>query len=212
MGKVEYRVSGDSAIGTLLFKGMCVEFVIDAADLSGVQAHKWHYASNAYIATSVTVEVDCSGTLVTKKRELFLHNFLLKPRPQEAVQHISKNGLDNRRVNLRLVDVGTLNNQKKKKRNVELPPLCGIRPEEIPKHIWYVQANGYHRDRFAIEFKTEGILWKTTSSKDVSLQDKLQKAKQHLEMLYELYPHLDPKREEALAATLEASFRNILAV
>jgi hypothetical protein len=55
MGKVEYRVKGDSAIGTLLFKGMCVEFVIDAADLSGVKAHKWHYASNAYIATSVTV-------------------------------------------------------------------------------------------------------------------------------------------------------------
>jgi hypothetical protein len=189
---------------------MCVDFVIDAADLSGVQAYKWHYASNSYIATSVLVDVDVSGTTVQKKRELYLHNLLMKPRPQEAVQHISKNGLDNRRENLRLVDAGTLNNQTKKRRNVELPSMCGIRPEEIPKHIWYVQANGYHRDRFAIEFKTEGILWKSTSSKDVSLKEKLESAKKHLEILYAEYPQLDPKREEAVAKLLEESFQTIL--
>jgi hypothetical protein len=108
------------------------------------------------------------------------------------------------------VDLGTLNNQTKKRRNVELPPLCGIRPEEIPKHIWYVQANGYHRDRFAIEFKTEGILWKSTSSKDVSLKEKLDAAKAHLEILYEAFPHLDPKKEEVVARILEDSFQKIL--
>lgn len=209
MGKVDYRTVENYVIGSLLYKGMCVEFVIDAVDLSGIQAYKWHY-SNAYISTSVTVDVDVSGTMVSKKRELYLHNLLLKPRPQEAVQHISKNGLDNRRENLRLVDLGTLNNQTKKRRNVELPPLCGIRPEEIPKHIWYVQANGYHRDRFAIEFKTEGILWKSTSSKDVSLKEKLDDAKKHLELLYESFPHLDPKREEVAARLLEKSFQKIL--
>ena len=203
---------GDAAIGTILFKGMVVEFLFDAADLLGVQGHRWHYASNNYISTSVTMMVDCSGALTPKKRELYLHNFLMSPRPQESVQHISKNGLDNRRANLRLVEAGTLNNQTKKKRNVELPPLCGIRPEQIPKHIWYVQANGYHRDRFAIEFKTEGILWKSTSSKEVSLQEKLEQAKSRLDDLYDVYPHLDPKREEEEAAALEESFRKILTV
>jgi hypothetical protein len=88
--------------------------------------------------------------------------------------------------------------------------MCGIRPEEIPKHIWYVQANGYHRDRFAIEFKTEGILWKSTSSKDVSLKEKLESAKKHLEILYAEYPQLDPKREDAVAKLLEESFQTIL--
>jgi len=212
MGKVNYRTVENSVIGSLLYKGMCVEFVIDAADLSGVKDYAWHYASNSYIATSVTVDVDISGTVVPKKRELYLHNLLMKPRPQEAVQHISRNGLDNRRENLRLVDLGTLNNQTKKRRNVELPPLCGIRPEEIPKHIWYVQANGYHRDRFAIEFKTEGILWKSTSSKDVSLKEKLDAAKAHLEILYEAFPHLDPKKEEGIAKLLEESFQKIIRV
>ena len=210
MGKVDYRTVENYVIGSLLYKGMCVDFVIDVADLSGVQAYKWHYASNSYIATSILVDVDVSGTTVQKKRELYLHNLLMKPRPQEAVQHISKNGLDNRRENLRLVDAGTLNNQTKKRRNVELPSMCGIRPEEIPKHIWYVQANGYHRDRFAIEFKTEGILWKSTSSKDVSLKEKLESAKKHLEILYAEYPQLDPKREEAVAKLLEESFQTIL--
>ncbi len=210
MGKAEYRIVGDVAVGTILFKGMGIEFTVDLTDLSGVREHRWHYASNAYIATSVTVTVDVSGVPVTKKRELYLHNFLLKPRPHEAVQHISKNGIDNRRINLRVVDVGTLNNQTKKRRNVELPIMCGIRPEEIPKHIWYVQANGYHRDRFAIEFKTEGILWKSTSSKDVSLKEKLEHARDRLKELYEIYPHLDPKREEEEARALTESFASIV--
>ncbi len=88
--------------------------------------------------------------------------------------------------------------------------MCGIRPEEIPKHIWYVQANGYHRDRFAIEFKTEGILWKSTSSKDVSLKEKLEHARDRLKELYEIYPHLDPKREEEEARALTESFASIV--
>ena len=135
----------------------------------------------------------------------------MKPGPMHTVQHISKNGLDNRRDNLRVVDDSMAAiGHAKKKRNVELPALCGIRLEEIPKHIWYVQANGYHRDRFAIEFKTEGILWKSTSSKDVSLKEKLEQATSKLAELYQLYPHLDPKREEDEINALNNSFRHIL--
>jgi hypothetical protein len=207
MGKVLFRTIGTSTVGSILFKGMLIEFVIDTVDLSGVKEYKWHLASGSYIATSV--KVDISGN--EKKRELYLHNFLMKPGPNQAVQHINKNGLDNRRENLRIVEDSVASiGHAKKKRNVELPPMCGIKPEEIPKHIWYVQANGYHRDRFAIEFKTEGILWKSTSSKEVSLKEKLEQAVTKLEELYELYPHLDPKREDELSAALEKSFKEIL--
>ena len=99
MGKVTFKTVGTAGIGSILFKGMLVEFVFDAADLAAVQEHKWHFASGSYIATSV--KVDVSG--VEKKRELYLHTFLMKPGPTQTVQHISKNGLDNRRENLRLV-------------------------------------------------------------------------------------------------------------
>ena len=210
MGKVSFRTVGLAIVGSILFKGMLIEFIFDAADLPAVKEHKWHFASGSYIATSVRVDV--SGSEVPKKKELYLHSFLLKPGPTQTVQHISKNGLDNRRENLRLVDDSTATaGHAKKKRNVELPAMCGIKPEEIPKHIWYVQANGYHRDRFAIEFKTEGILWKSTSSKLLSLQEKLDQAKTKLKELYEVYPHLDPKKEEERIAALNESFRFIIA-
>ncbi|NBO72730.1 MAG: hypothetical protein EBU66_19370 [Bacteroidetes bacterium] len=208
MGKVSYRTVGAAAVGSILFKGMLIEFVFDAMDLPEVKKHAWHFASGNYIATSV--KVDVSGGEI-KKREVYLHNFLLKPGPNQIAQHISKNGLDNRRENLRCVDAcAATSGYAKKKRNVELPPMCGIKPEEIPKHVWYVQANGYHRDRFAIEFKTEGILWKSTSSKEVSLQEKLEQAVAKLKELYELYPYLDPKREEEEIAALAQSFQTIL--
>ena len=213
MGKTQYRTIGSHTVGSILFKGMLVEFVFDTRDLPTVKEHTWHFASGSYIATSVKVDVsgeDLSG-VVTKKRELYLQTLLMKPGPTHTVQHVSKNGLDNRRENLRIVDnsVATIGHAKKK-RNVELPPMCGIKSEEIPKHIWYVQANGYHRDRFAIEFKTEGILWKSTSSKQVSLKEKLEQATAKLAELYQLYPHLDPKREEEEIAALEKSFKGIL--
>jgi hypothetical protein len=217
MGKAQFRITRDGAhaIGSILFKGMLVEFLIDAADLPHIKEKCWHFASNTYIATSIRVqELDASGAQVQKKKELYLHNFLLSPATGQAVQHISKNGLDNRRANLRIVNVSgpgaVAANHAKKKRTTELPGTSGIKPADIPTHIWYVQANGYHRDRFAIEFKTEGILWKSTSSKDVTLQEKLQQAKTKLEELYELYPHLDPKKEGEAAAALQASFEAVL--
>lgn len=214
MGKAQFRTTADGAcaIGSILFKGNLVEFLVDAADLPRIQDVCWHFASNAYIATSVRVqEVDASGVSIQKKKEVYLHNFLLSPGPAQAVQHISKNGLDNRRANLRLVEAASAAAQQaKKKRTAALPERGGIRAEDIPTHIWYVQANGYHRDRFAIEFKTEGILWKSTSSKNMSLVEKLDQAKAKLEDLYEQYPHLDPKKEEAAAAALRASFEGIM--
>lgn len=216
MGKAQFRVIGDAAIGSILFKGMLVEFAIDAADVEKVSQHRWHLASNSYIATSVK-QPDASGVAPPepgKKKELYLHTFLLNPGPDQIVHHISKNGLDNRRKNLRMstaTDSGVGPATAKKKRTIELPPMCGLQPADIPKHVWYVQANGYHRDRFAIELKTEGILWKSSSSKKFSLQEKLDATKEKLKELYELYPHLDPKKEEELIASLNNSFEALLA-
>jgi hypothetical protein len=207
----QFRIVEDSAVGSILYKGILTEFIIDAADLERVRQHRWHYTAAGYVATSV--RVDISGAK-PKKRELGLHTFLLSPGPDQAVLHISKNGLDNRRANLRLVPAAAASASAAasviKKRSVELPPLCGIQIEDIPKHIWYVQANGYHRDRFAIEFKTEKLLWKSTSSKKVSLQEKLEQAKAKLAEFYAQHPHLDPKWEEERVKSLEAGFEALL--
>ena len=78
-------------------------------------------------------------------------------------------------------------NKKARGRTAQLPE--GI--SELPKHVWYVKANGLHGDRFCIELKTEGITWKTTSSKKVSIHEKLQQANDKLQELYVKYPYLN---------------------
>jgi hypothetical protein len=205
MGRVEYTTVGNAVVGSLLYKGNLVEFLIDLSDAAVVKQHAWHYTPNGYLATTMLYPNEA------KRREIYLHNFLMKPKAGEIVEHITKEGLDNRRANLRVTDEAEAAGSKKtKERHVELPPLSGLVPEDIPKHIWYVQPNGYHRDRFAIELKREGILWKTTSSKKVSLAEKLAQAKEKLKEVYAAYPYLDPAREKELVDSLISSYRTTL--
>ena len=72
-----------------------------------------------------------------------------------------------------------------------------------------MRANGLHGDRFAIEFKTEGICWKTTSSKKVDILQKLQDAKVKLQEFYLEYPYLNPDHEKRNIDELQKSFEEI---
>ena len=103
-------------------------------------------------------------------------------------------------------------NQTKRQRNITLPEGCEVLPEEIPRHIWYIKAHGAHGDRFAIEFKSENLCWKTTSSKKISLKQKLEEAKDKLKELYVNYPHLNPFAIEKIQKEQELtnSFNEII--
>jgi hypothetical protein len=178
-------------IGTLTFKGKPIQFVFDKDNFDNVYGKAWHLASNAYISHGV---ID-NG----KKKELYLHNLVMNRLEHtgkgstESIDHKNRNGLDNRKENLRLITQTEQNlNQKRKDRKIELPPDTGIKVEDIPKHIWYIKANGSHGDRFGIDLKTENIKWKSASSKKLTLQEKLASAKEQLGKYYELYPYLNP--------------------
>jgi hypothetical protein len=62
--------------------------------------------------------------------------------------------------------------------------------------------------------KTENIKWKTTSAKNVSLNDKLQSTKEKLQELYILYPYLNPDNEDRAKEieTLTESYNQIIKI
>jgi hypothetical protein len=198
-------------VGTIQFKGDFLHFIFDKDDYDKVSCRPWHFQSGKYIGSTVYIN--------KIKKELYLHNLVMNrleypgKGATESVDHINRNGLDNRKENLRVISQSQQNiNQSKKKRKVILPEDCGIDPDSIPKHIWYVRANGAHGDRFAIELKTEGLTWKGTSSKSVSLADKLAAAKQKLEELYKEFPYLHPSFEETKVKELTESFNAIISL
>jgi len=62
--------------------------------------------------------------------------------------------------------------------------------------------------------KTENIKWKTTSAKNVSLNDKLKSAKDKLQELYTVYPYLNPDNEDRAEEidTLTKSYNEIIKI
>jgi len=183
--------------------------LIDKDDYAKIHEYSWHYTAHQYISQSVCVD--------GKHKSLYLHNIVMDRLEHpgkgatETIDHINRNGLDNRKENLRLISQTEQNlNQKRKGRTAILP--TGLKAEDIPKHIWYIKPNGHHGERFGIDFKTENIKWKTTSSTKISLEDKLKAAKEKLQEYYKVYPHLNPDNEEneMVIESLHHSFDEII--
>jgi hypothetical protein len=204
----------DYVVGTVKFNGEDIDFVFDRDDYEKVNERAWHVSSGSYIASTFYTKDN-----VKNKKELYMHNLIMGrleypgKGAKETVDHINRIGFDNRKENLRIVTQSEQNmNQTTRTRNITLPEGCELVPEDIPRHIWYIKANGEHGDRFAIEFKTEGLCWKTTSSRKISLKEKLQQAKEKLQELYTQYPHLNPFNtgKIELEESLKESYNKII--
>jgi len=208
---VEYN-SCEYVVGTIQHNKHDVKFVFDREDYEKVAERSWHVSSHSYVSSAFIADDK-------KRKELYLHNLVMNrlefngKGQSITVDHINRIGFDNRKINLRLSSQTDQNiNQKTKARNITLPEGCEIIPEDIPRHIWYIKANGGHGDRFAIEFKSENVCWKTTSSVKVSLKDKLTQATAKLQEYYAIYPHLNPLNPEKINEenTLKKSFDDII--
>lgn len=169
----------DYSVGIITkLDGDLVHFLIDKEDKELINKRTWHYMLSGYVGSSYRTE----GI----RKTLYLHNLVMnrfdfdgKGAPL-TVDHISGNGLDNRKKNLRLCSQSEQNrNTSKRERKTDKLPK-EIRPEEMPTNVWYAPPNGHHGDRFVVEIKgipgMEDIVWKTTSSKSVSTRDKLTSA------------------------------------
>lgn len=169
--------------------------IIDFEDGEKVKKYNWHISSDRYVGSTLYID--------KIKKEFYLHNLIMNrltfegKGQLETVDHINRNPLDNRKKNLRIVSQSEqCLNQKTKERKIIFPEDFPIKANDIPKHIWYVKANGGHGDRFAIEFKTENLLLKGTSSKKIKIEDKLFEAKEKLKEYYTLFPYLNPENQD----------------
>jgi hypothetical protein len=178
---------------------------------------KWHTVSNDYISSTIIDENDY------KSKQLYLHNFVMdrltfngKGKTQ-SIDHINRIGRDNRKENLRELSQTQQNyNQSKRERNIELPPGCGINPNDIPTNIFYRKSDGIHGDRFLIDIKlpAERIRDQSTSSKNIDLKTKLEEIKLKLKKIKE--EHLEIKEIDQLVDNikqrndLRRSFNDIL--
>lgn len=176
-----YKDVEDYIEGTITSKSSPFIFKIDKADLEKVQTRHWYAASGGNY-------VGCQITVKGQRKILYLHNFIMdrltfpSKGTTESVDHINRNGLDNRKSNLRIVSQSIQNTNRGggRARRAELPEGCGITLEELPKHVWYIKASGAHGDRFGIDIKTRNIKWKSSSSKSLTLLQKLEETKQKL--------------------------------
>lgn len=79
----------------VLFNKDCTksgEAIIDVDDLDSVKKHKWYLTGSGYVMTRID-----------KNRQLFLHHLIIGRKPGLVVDHIDRNPLNNRKLNLRHV-------------------------------------------------------------------------------------------------------------
>lgn len=133
--------------------------------------------------------VVCSHTSNGITRDVLMHEVIMllndnnKNKDKKKIIHINRIGLDNRKENLIYENENINKNIKKKKRTIILPKEAGIDPDSIPTYIWYMKPNESHGSRFIV--KIADVKFTTTSSRDVSLNDKLEEAKTFLKNLFE---------------------------
>lgn len=81
--------------------------IVDEADAEMVSRYRWCYLNVGYAARHERID--------GKDRMILMHRFLLGASPEQLVDHINGNGLDNRRENIRLCTKA--DNQRNQRRN-----------------------------------------------------------------------------------------------
>lgn len=201
-------------VAKIQFNDIYVHCVIDA-DFANIREHSWHVVTGSYIG--------CYKTHEGKRKTLYLHNFIMGrdgfngKGQEESIDHINGIGFDNRHANLRQISQSLQNiNTRQRTRTVtNLPPE--INAADIPRNVWYIPPSKTHGARFCVEFKgvpgIGDIVKKTTSSKEVSIVDKLKQAKEMRQDIIEDYPVLlEHSRISDKAIQLKKEYENIVAL
>lgn len=161
------------------FKKYDIPVVIDKEDIDYIEKYSTNWNSN------MSGSISCAILQNSDRKYIKLHHLIAtRMRLTGKIIHVNRILLDNRRENL----ITHCLSHKKRQRRTKLPPNCGINVDDLPTYVWYSRADKSHSDRFVV--KIGDIVWKTTSSKKVSLKYKLEAAKYFLRELKKQQPEL----------------------
>ncbi|XWV25082.1 hypothetical protein QJ856_gp0695 [Tupanvirus deep ocean] len=167
-------------------------FVIDANNLNKIlkNSSSWYHI-NGFIGYTKSFN--------GKSYCQYLHNLIMSnvssrlKSKKYRINHINGHTHDNRRCNLKLTSQSSLNESKQpKKRTNDLPANCRIKPSDIPKCVHYCKPQSGHGEMFVIELIKDGkkYVWKSSSSKNILLEDKLVEIKKKLLDISKQHPRL----------------------
>ena len=147
----------------------------------------WYLHDNGYIATTLRINSDTYF--------YYLHQLIMDQHTkdntnfEETVDHINQDKLDNRRENLRIVNMSEQNKNKGKQTRridakIDLPNGIKVLPKyvEYRKEI-YDKENNSSREFFIVSHPKLDKIWETTKSNKVLIQDKLKYAKAKIELI-----------------------------
>jgi len=147
----------------------------------------WYLHDNGYIATTIRINTDTYF--------YYLHQLIMDQHDkdntnlEQTVDHINQDKLDNRRENLRIVNMSEQNKNKGKQTRRHDSISClpnGIKV--LPKYIEYRKEiynkeNNSQREFYIVNHPKLDKSWETTKSNKVLIQDKLKYAKAKIELV-----------------------------
>jgi hypothetical protein len=147
----------------------------------------WYLHENGYIGTTIRIN--------SETYFYYLHQLIMDQHTKDntdyknTVDHINQDKLDNRRENLRIVNMSEQNKNKgKQERRIDAKTDLPIDIKILPKYVEYRKEiynkeNNSHREFFIVSHPKLDKSWETTKSNKISIQDKFKHATSQLDLI-----------------------------
>lgn len=122
--------------------------LIDDDDFDRVSAHAWHVRNNYDRGMYATTNLKISSS-PRKYETLSMHRFIMRANTGEVIDHANRNGLDNRKENLRVATRSTNAANSKHRADRSTSPYRGVYKER-EKYRAQIRVEGklHHLGRF----------------------------------------------------------------